>query len=71
MTTPPYRDTPAVPMRLAAGHMFLCQEQSLESAIDTEKRAQAELLMAQDPTTWLPYVLRPVYGWQLVQCGLQ
>ena len=71
MTTPPYHDTPAVPMCLAAGHMFLCQEQSIASAIATELCARAALLRAQDPTTWLPYVLRPVYGWQIVQCGLQ
>ena len=71
MTTPPYWDTPLAPMYLAAGHLLLCQEQSIASAIDTELCARAALLRAQDPTAWLPYVLRPVYGWQLVQCGLQ
>ena len=53
MTTPPYHDTPAVPMCLAAGHLLLCQEQSLASAIATELCARAVLLRARDPTTGL------------------
>ena len=72
MTHPPYQDAPPMLARLVPGHILLCRDQSLGQAMDTGLLAQAEILAAQtDPAHWLPYVLRPVNNWYLVQCALQ
>lgn len=65
-------DTPPAPNGLPVGLLVLDQGQSTWEADATSLLLQALLMVAQEePYMVLPYVLRPVCGWQIVQCGVQ
>ena len=68
----PYRDTPFCPCPLDPGRLIYPPDSSVDEAEATGLLLQALLFVAQqEPFMPLPYVLRPVVGWQIVQCGMQ